>query len=54
MLKMDYLYSAVEKTSEITSEQVLTGARRVQAQKKQKVLIESKRDDKAFDAVKKH
>ena len=43
----------VKKTSEITSEQVLVWARRAEAQRTQKALIEVTKDNKEFDTIKK-
>ena len=42
------------KTKEITSVHVLTWARRVEAQRAQKVSMEAIKDSKEFDTIKRH
>ena len=46
--------TTIEKTNEITSEQILAWTRRVEAQRAQKVLIAVIKENKEFDATKRH
>ena len=46
--------TAIKKTNEITSEQVLSWARRVKVKRAQKALIEATKDRKEFNAMKMH
>ena len=46
--------STIQKTNEITSEQVLSWAIKVEVQRAQKLLTEATIDNKEFNAIKKH
>ena len=45
-------WTAIKKTNEVTSEQVLAWTRRMEAQRTQKTLIEATKENKDFNAMK--
>ena len=52
MTKVIRELTAMKTTSEITSEQVLCWAKRIEAQRVQKAMLETKKESKDFDTVK--